>query len=313
MTTETPSVKQTNANFVRKIYQSPELLKEAMENSTYFIRDKVRELGFARKLVEPIFVTSADLDRTVENDQPTIILEKDMEAKAYTLPFRGQGESKYWEGEKFIITFQKLESDHFNKSKFEMMNSKTDYKTLLQKRIVEEMFYAEDETILTAFDAIIAQAEVDAAGTQYQISPEGLTKTSIKLLMQMMSKNRMMPPKGGPKPKFLMTQTLKMELVELGMIEIGDSNVSKNWNEGTVGVDNLFGIPVVDTIKNDLVADDEMYIIAPQDYFGRFFILQDHTMVIKTEADMIEFWSYGSFGMGFANTKGVAKIKLTLA
>jgi len=114
MNTETPSVKQTNANFVRKIYQSPELLKEAMENSTYFIRDKVRELGFARKLVEPIFVTSADLDRTVENDQPTIILEKDMEAKAYTLPFRGQGEAKYWEGDKFIITFQKLESDHFN-------------------------------------------------------------------------------------------------------------------------------------------------------------------------------------------------------
>lgn len=310
MNTETPSVKQSNANFVRKIYQSPELLKEAMDNSTYFIRDKVRELGFARKLVEPVFVTSADLDRTVENDQPTIILEKDMEATAYTLPFRGQGESKYWEGEKFVITFQKLESDRFNKSKFEMMNSKTDYKTLLQKRIVEEMYKVEDGTMLKAFDDIITTAEADAPGTQYQELTGGLTKTNIKILMQMMSKNRMLPSKSGPKPKFLMNQTLKMELIELGMIEIGDTNVGKYWNEGTVGVDSLFGIPVVDTIKNELVKDDEMYIVAPQDYFGRFFILQDHTMVIKTEADMIEFWSYGAFGMGFANTKGVAKIKL---
>ncbi len=311
MQTETPSVKQTNANFVRKIYQSPDLLKEAMDNSTYFIRDKVRELGFARKLIEPIFVTSADLDRTVENDQPTIILEKDMEAKAYTLPFRGQGESKYWEGENFLITFQKLESDHFNKSKFEMMNSKTDYKTLLQKRIVEEMFYAEDETMITAFDGIITDAESAAPGTQYQAVTGGLNKTNIKLLMQMLSKLRMLPTKGGPKPKFLMNITLKMELVELGMIEIGDATVGKYWNEGTVGVENLFGVPIVSTIKDDLVKDDEMYIIAPQDYFGRFFILQDHTMVIKTEADMIEFWSYGSFGLGFANAKGVAKIKLT--
>jgi len=309
MNTETPSVKQSNANFVRKIYQSPELLKEAMDNSTYFIRDKVRELGFARKLVEPIFVTSADLDRTVDNDQPTIILEKDMEATAYTLPFRGQGESKYWEGEKFLITFQKVESDHFNKSKFEMMNSKTDYKTLLQKRIVEEMYRTEDETMVSAFNDIIAKAEAENPGTQYQEVTGGLTKTNIKILMQMMSKNRMLPPKGGPKPKFLMNMTLKMELVELGMIEIGDSNVGKYWNEGTVGVDNLFGIPVIDTIKDDLVKDDEMYIIAPQDYFGRFFILQDHTLVIKTEADMIEFWSYSAMGMGFANTKGVAKIK----
>ncbi|MEA3471485.1 MAG: hypothetical protein U9R24_07190 [Thermodesulfobacteriota bacterium] len=311
MNIETPSVKQTNANFVRKIYQSPDLLKEAMDNSTYFIRDKVRELGFARKLVEPIFVTSADLDRTVENDQPTIILEKDMDAKAYTLPFRGKGESKYWEGENFLITFQKLESDRFNKSKFEMMNSKTDYKTLLQKRIVEEMFYAEDETMIAAFDGIITDAEAAAPGTQYQVVTGGLTKSNIKLLMQMMSKLRMLPTKDGPKPKFLMNLTLKMELVELGMLEIGDSSVGKYWNEGTIGVENLFGVPIVSTIKDDLVKDDEMYIIAPQDYFGRFFILQDHTMVIKTEADMIEFWSYGSFGLGFANAKGVAKIKFS--
>jgi hypothetical protein len=310
MTTETPSVKQTNATLVRKIYQSPELLKEAMENSTYFIREKVRELGFARKLIEPIFVTAADLDRTVENDQPTIILEKDMEAKAYTLPFRGQGESKYWEGDKFLITFQKVESDHFNKSKFEMMNSKTDYKTLLQKRIVEEMFKTEDETMLAAFNKVIADAENTAPGTQFQQVTGGLTKTNIKILIQMLSKLRMLPPAGGPKPKILMNQTLKMELIELGMIEIGDSNVGKYWNEGTVGVSSLFGVPVVDTIKNDLVKDDEMYIIAPQDYFGRFFILQDHTMVIKTEADMINFWSYSSMGLGLANTKGVAKIQL---
>lgn len=310
MQTEIPSIKQSNANFVRKIYQSPELLKEALDGSTYFIRDKVRELGFARKLVEPQFVTSADLDRTVDNDQPTIILEKDMEGKAYTLPFRGKGESKYWEGEKFAITFQKLESDRFNKSKFEMMNSKTDYKTLLQKRIVEEMFRTEDETMVTAFNTIIADAETAKPGTQYMEVTGGLSKTNIKILMQMLTKLRMMPPKGGPKPKILMNMTLKMELVELGMLEIGDSSVGKYWNEGTVGVANLFGVPVVDTIKDELVPDDEMFIIAPQDYFGRFFILQDHTMVIKTEADMIEFWSYGSFGMGFANTKGVAKIKL---
>jgi len=310
MMTETPSVKQTNANLVRKIYQSPELLKEAMENSTYFIREKVRELGFARKLIEPIFVTAADLDRTVENDQPTIILEKDMEATAYTLPFRGQGESKYWEGEKFLVSFQKVESDRFNKSKFEMMNSKTDYKELLKKRIVEEMYRVEDKTIIQSFNDIITQAENENPGTQFQQVSGGLTKTNIKILLQMLSKNRMLPPAPGPKPKILMTQTLKMELVELGMIEIGDNNVSKYWNDGTVGVAQLFGVPVIDTIKNDIVHDDEMYIIAPQDYFGRFFILQDHTMVIKTEADMINFWSYSAMGLGLLNTKGVAKIQL---
>ena len=105
MQTETPTITQSNAALVRNIYASPELLKEAMDISTYFIREKVRELGFARKMCEPVFVTSADLDRTVESDQPSIILEKDMEAKAMTVPFRGQGESKYWEGEKVLVRY----------------------------------------------------------------------------------------------------------------------------------------------------------------------------------------------------------------
>jgi hypothetical protein len=311
MQTETPSISQSNAALVRNIYQSPELLKEAMDLSTYFVRDRVRELGFARDMCEPTFVTSADLDRTVESDQPAIILEKDMEAKAMTLPFRGQGESKYWEGEKVLVTFQKIESDRFNKSKFEMMNSKTDYKTLLEKRIVEEMFKVEDETYVKGLDAVIAGAEAEAPGTQYQEVTGGLNKTNIKILTQMLSRLKMMPTGKGPKPKILMTQTLKMELVELGMLEIGDAGVSKFWNEGSVGVSTLFGIPIVDTIKNEVVADDVMYLVAPQDYFSRFFILQDHTMVIKTEADMINFYSYGSFAMAFVNTKGVVKIKLT--
>lgn len=309
MQTESTTMTHSNASLVRSIYQSPELLKEAMDLSTYFIREKVREGSIARLMTEPVFVTSADLDRTVENDQPAIILEKDMEAKAMTLPFRGQGESKYWEGEKVLVTFQKIESDRFNKSKFEMMNSKTDYKDLLQKRIVEEMFNVEDTTYVNGLDEIIADAEVSAAGTQYQEVTGGLTKTNIKILTQMLSRLRMMPTT-GPKPKILMSQTLKMELVELGMLEIGDTGVGKFWNEGAIGVSTLFGIPVVDTIKNDIVPDDVMYLVAPQDYFARFFILQDHTMVIKTEADMINFYSYGSFAMAFVNTKGVVKIKL---
>ena len=311
MRTETPTLTQSSAALVRNIYQSPELLKEAADLSTWFIREKVRELGFARTMTEPTFVTSADLDRTVENDQPAIILEKDMEAKAMTMPFRGQGESKYWEGDKVLATFQKLESDRFNKSKFEMMNSKTDYKSLLQKRIVEEMFYAEDSNYMEGINKIIAEAEAESPGRQSQEVEGGLTKTNLKILMQMLSRLRMIPTKGGPKPKILMTQTLKFELIELGMIEIGDTNVSKNWNEGTSGIATLMGFPVVDTIKDDIVANDEVYLVAPQEYFNRFFILQDHTLVIKTEADMINFYSYGSFSMTFVNVKGVVKIKLT--
>jgi hypothetical protein len=308
MKIETPKV-QINSNFVQAI-SDPQLKKVAMEKSSYFIREKVRELGFARRLIEPINVTPADLDRTVDSDRPAIILEKDIEAKGFTVPFRGQGEQRYWESSKMLVEFQKIESERISKSKFEMMNTKTPYTEILEKRIVQEVQKVEDETLIEGFNKIITDTEAEKPGTQYQEVSGGLTKENISVLIKMLAKLQMIPTeKNAPKPKFLMTQTLKADLINLGMIDIGDSNVSKNWNEGTLGVDRIMGIPIVDTIKNDLVKDNEMYIIAPQDYFGRFFILQDHTMVIKTEADMVEFWSYGAMGLGLVNTKGVCKIK----
>ena len=312
MKVETPVVK-TNAGLVRALNNN-ELLKEAMDNSTYFIRDRVYELGFLRRLIEPMNVTAADLDRVSGSDQPAIILEKDFgesDVEAYTVPFRGKAGGRFWETDNPIVLFEKVETPKYSKSKFELMTSKTPYTKILEQRFVNAAQKVEDETAIAAFTEIIDRAEQKAPGTQFQQVSGGLTKENIALIIKMLSRLRMIPTdKNAQKPKFLMSQTLKADLIKLGMIDVGDANVSKYWNEGTLVTDSLAGFPVVDTVKNDLVKDNELYLVAPQDYFGRFFILQDHTLVIKTEGDMIDMWTYGAMGIGFVNTKGVVKIEL---
>ena len=74
------------------------------------------------------------------------------------------------------------------------------------------------------------------------------------------------------------------------------------------GEDKLFGVPVITTIKNDIVEDNEIYLFAPQNYLGNFFLLQDATLFIKQEADMIEFWSYSAPGIGIGNAKSIVKL-----
>lgn len=304
---------ETNRIVAKKLTSgNDDLVKTAVDQSTVFIRSRVRELGFARKLFEPIYVTAADLDRAVDSDAPIIILEKDMDAKAYTVPFRGTGEAKYWDSENFVITFGKYESDKFTKSKLEMMTSKTSYDKLLENRIVEAMFRVEDETVMGALNDVIADAQTEAPGTQYQEVAGGLTKTNLKVIIQLLSRLKMIPtePKSDKDmPRFLMNTTLKQELIELGQLEIGDAGVSKNFNDGVFGITRLLGMPIVTTIKDDLVADDELFLIAPQDYSGRFMILQDHTLFVETKMDMISFQSYAAMGFGIVNTKSVVKLK----
>ena len=65
---------------------------------------------------------------------------------------------------------------------------------------------------------------------------------------------------------------------------------------------------MVDVSQNCIFTDNVIYLFAPENYLGNFFLLQDATLFIKQEADMIEFWSYSSPGIGIGNTKGVIKL-----
>ena len=100
-----------------------------------------------------------------------------------------------------------------------------------------------------------------------------------------------------------------MEAIKFDQSEVGDSTVARHYSQGLEGEDKLFGIPVVTTIKNDIVQDDQIYLFAPQNYLGNFFLLQDATLFIKQEADMIEFWSYSAPGIGIGNALGAARIE----
>jgi hypothetical protein len=42
-------------------------------------------------------------------------------------------------------------------------------------------------------------------------------------------------------------------------------------------------------------------VYSPQNFLGNFFLLQDATLFIKQEADMIEFFTYEAPGIGIGN------------
>ena len=53
-----------------------------------------------------------------------------------------------------------------------------------------------------------------------------------------------------------------------------------------------------------------MFFFAPQEYFCKFYLLQDATLFMKNEASMITFHTYEAPGFGIGNTKGVVKVTL---
>jgi hypothetical protein len=339
------SAQYINQSFVRKLDEGR--VKEAQDEGSRFIRSKLRQESFAREIITPVEIGADEIDRDENTDQPKKIIEKEPDSVATFVTFKGSGQRTFFRGPRYSVYFGKIETQHFSKSKFELLTYQNDIRKILTDNSVKDMADEEDkkfiETVEAAMDQVGDYAFLDdaaqvawgnsdkgaaalaaaqsvnhtgAAGNSRQFkfneqknanrfncNGSPLTKELIAQIFQSMTMKRL------PVGKLLMTKSTFMEAIKFDQSEVGDSTVARHYSSGLEGEDKLFGIPVVTTIKNDIVKDDEIYLFAPQNYLGNFFLLQDATLFIKQEADMIEFWSYSAPGIGIGNALGAARIE----
>jgi hypothetical protein len=337
------SAQYINQSFVRKLDEGR--VKEAQDEGSRFIRSKLRQESFAREIIAPVEIGADEIDRDENTDQPKKIIEKEPDSVATFVTFKGSGQRTFFRGPRYSVYFGKIETQHFSKSKFELLTYQNDIRKILTDNSVKDMADEEDKKFLETVDAAMEQVgnrvflddatqtafkagniEEDAAkeeafdgtvasnsrqfsfsnlagGNRFHCNGSPLTKELIAQIFQSMTMKKL------PIGKLLMTKSTFMEAIKFDQSEVGDSTVARHYSQGLEGEDKLFGIPVVTTIKNDIVKDDQIYLFAPQNYLGNFFLLQDATLFIKQEADMIEFWSYSAPGIGIGNALGAARIE----
>lgn len=286
--TETINVQFLNQSFIDKLDNG--LTKEAGVAMSAFVRQKLREDGFTRKIFDPSMVTAAELDRQL-TEEPTIIVEKEPDSVAVNLPFLARPEPRYFTGVRYPVTFTKVQSAEFKKSKFELATYRTDIRTVLQENSVKDLQKQEDESF---YNNCVAVAQ--ANGNVYTIGG-GLTipnlTTATKYLLQ----------KQVPVARILMTHSLYMDLLKQPSTQIG-SPLASALTAGEKNLDNFFGFKIITTNKNDILPDNRVIIFTAPQYLGQMYLLQDATVFLKTEADMVSFTTYEAPGIGLGNVNG---------
>lgn len=299
--TQTPQVSAQfiNSNFVRKLDEGR--TKEAEAEGTAFIRQKLRQESFFRELIEPVLLSDDEIDRDEYTDQPKKIVEKEPDSVATFVPFSGTGKRTWFKGERFAVYFGKTESQHFTKSKFELMSYQNDIRKILSDNSVKDMSDQEDQKGTDTINAILTLNP-----TQITTAPAFASSAFKKGFQGLVNRAQ-------PIGKILLTKSLYYEAIDLPATSVGNDVASRHYDLGIEAEEKLWGIPVVSTIKNAIVDGTDAtrrsaYVYAPQNYLGCFFLLQDATLYIKQEADIIEFWSYAAPGIGIGNTKSVQRI-----
>ena len=294
--TETVNTQFMNQQFLDKINAGME--KEAGAAMSAFVRQKLREEGFTRKILTPQTITSADIDRGLD-DQPRVIVEKEPDSVAASISLSANGEIRYFKGSRYEVPFYKIESDTFKKSKYELATYRTDIRQILQDNSVKDMQKEEDVNFWSSVTAITtAQSNhVDnyTAGVNF----------GVRSLMDVVEKLADNFQKPG---KILMPYKLYLKLISRKSVVIGDIATSDLFRGGDQT--NFYGFDLIVTNKSDILtsgaaAGDQVGIFAPEQYLGQFYALQEPTVFLKTEKDMVEFSAYEAIGIGIGNVNGM--------
>ncbi|MGN6514651.1 MAG: hypothetical protein ACTHLR_02285 [Rhizomicrobium sp.] len=285
---ETINVQFLNQSFLDKIDQG--LTKEAGVAISAFVRQKLREDGFTRKVLNPITITAAELDRQI-TEEPTVIVEKEPDSVAANLPFLGRAEIRYWKTARYPVTFQKITSAEFKKSKFELATYRTDIRTVLQENSVKDLQKQEDQNF---YANILAMA--NANSNNFTLTG-GFTKANLMAGIKNLLNYQL------PVGCILMTQSMYADLLTFPATDVG-SPAASDLFRGQGSLDTFFGYKIITTNKADILPTNQCIVFAPQEYLGQFYALQDATVFLKVEQDIIDFTTYEAVGVGIGNVNG---------
>ena len=292
------SAQFVNSSFIRKLEEGR--TKEAQDQGTAFIRQKMRQAAFCREILPPVVISEDEIDRDVNTDLPQKIIEKEPDSVATFVTFKGTGDRTWFSGPRYKVIFGKIESQRFVKSKFELMTYQNDIRQILSDNSVKDMADIEDGKFIET-----ASASIYGKPLQDLSISGNLDAAKIAAALKKHVERKV------PVGKILITKSLAYDLLLLQATVVGNDVASRHYDNGVEEETKLFGIPMITTIKTDILPNNQFYVFAPQNYLGNFFLLQDATLFIKQEADIVEFWSYSAPGMGFGNINGITRVTLT--
>lgn len=299
-----------NELFVQKLDNEQE--KTALEASTSaFIRTKLREVGFARKIINPLYVTKADLQRSIQHDQLVKIVDIEPDSAAMQIALRGNPDVRYIEGQRFEISFFNVSSEEFQKTEEELLAYEMPVTEVIERNSVKDIQKVEDQAFMAAVNAAIT-----ASGKAVTYTPSVSGTIEMGAFVKLFNKLEEADVTSSANPLktdvILMNQADYNKFAILPATTIGSALAGEQYING-FRYETILGKKLIVTNKGEtgFVPQGTIYAFAAQEFFGKFFVLQDTKFWVEKKRNLIKWSAYEIIGLGIGNVKAAAKLTLT--
>jgi len=298
-----------------------------------YIRDRLREVSFVRKILPPEQVTRTDCQRSVNHDTLVKIIDVEPKSRAMAITFRGQPTARFIRGEKAEIAFFTISSEIFQKTEQELLAYEMPITKVIEENSVKDIQEIEDREFVLHIEAACQALQTEANGgtptalnyagiagslvTEFSIRKGELARTAgnntatvlpiqrtdIVNLFKLIDGNRLRCE------RLLMTEVDYDDILQWTVEDNGDRIQSETTVDG-YKYNTLLGRPYIRTIKTDILRPGNIYAFTSPEFFGRFFVLNNTKFYIDKIANMITFQAWEDIGMGVINIASVRKLEL---
>jgi hypothetical protein len=335
-----------NDLFSSKLDDPEERSKIAAAGGQY-IRDRLREVSFARKILPPKQVTKADCQKSVNHDTLIKIEEMEPQSRAMAVTFRGEATSRYVSAARFEIPFYTIESEHFEKTEQELLAYDYPITKVIEDNTVTDIQEIEDmQFLLHAENCVqLMQREAQTSQTVTGLSAKSLDAGTVvedRVLKGELARARV-DANGDLLDDWAVQPVQRPDFINLFKVLVGGANGAGNgrlrmevmlmtewdfndilqWTIEDFGdkvtsetvvngykYNLLLGKRFVRTIKVDILRTGNIYGFTSPDFLGRFYILNNTKFYIDKRGRRIEWWCWEDIGMAFGNIAAIAKMEL---
>ena len=319
-----------NDLFFEKVASSDGKEKIAEFGGTY-IRDRLREVSFARKIVPPTPVQRTELQRSVNHDTLVKIVDIEPTSKAMALTFRGQPTARFIRAPRYEIPFFTISSEKFEKTEQELLAYEMPITKIIEENSVKDIQSIEDRQFLIYVEACIQGMQLSAnsnSATAYNTSHVNaatvVTSSVVKSEGALASATDDFVIHPVLKPDFISLKKLlhrrflraeRILITEPDFDNISAWTIQDVWNiAAETAVDGwkagtVVGLKIIRTIKVDILREGNIYCFTAPEFFGRFYILNQTKFYIDKIANLITWQSWEDIGMGFGNIAAVVKLE----
>lgn len=289
---------QTFNNLFIERLDTTEGIQKTAAGGAAFVRTRIREIGFGRRILPPENVTRADLTRSTEHDTLIKIVDIEHDSTALAVNFASEADERYLQGKRYALPFFKIESDKFVKSEGELLAYDYPVTKVIEENSVKDIQRVEDIQFINYADAAIA-----VTGKRLVSAATAVDRKEMNSLFKMIDFDK------------LTVGTVLMNTVDYDdwMIQPATDVGSPLASEVTVEgykYQTIMNRKLVVTNKTDIILPGEIYAFTEPAYLGNFYILNDVKFWIKKEADLVIWKTWEYIAEGFGNIKAMAKLEL---